>query len=82
MSTGSVADESGEVLEEQARARYLAGDYPGSITAHERAFVAYQAEGDALGATRTARIISWLYVNVFSDFAVAGGWLAGRTPAR
>ena len=76
MATGSAAGESGELLEELARTRYLAGDYPGSITAHEHAFLAYQIEGDALAATRTARIISWLHVNVFSDFVVAGGWLA------
>jgi DNA-binding CsgD family transcriptional regulator len=76
MATGPDASETGEALEQLARTRYLAGDYPGSITAHERAFVAYRAEGDVLAASRTARIISWLHVNVFSDFAVAGGWLA------
>ena len=71
-----VGGESGDLFEGLARARYLASDYRGSIAAHERAFAAYRAEGDALGATRMARIISWLYVNVFSDFAVAAGWLA------
>lgn len=68
--------ESGELLEGLARARYLAGDYRASIAAHERAFVAYQDEGDILAAIRTARISSWLHVNVFGEFAVAGGWLS------
>lgn len=68
--------ESGEALEGLARALYLGGDYEGSIEAHERSFGAYREEGDSLGAARTARILSWLQLNVFGDFAVAGGWLA------
>jgi DNA-binding NarL/FixJ family response regulator len=68
--------ESGELLEGRARDLYLDVDYPAAIEAHRRAHAAYRAEGDALGAARTARILSWLYVNVYGDFAVAGGWLA------
>jgi DNA-binding CsgD family transcriptional regulator len=68
--------ESGELLEGFARALYLGVDYPRSIHAHERAFAAYKDERDALSAARSARILSWLHVNVYGDFAVAGGWLA------
>jgi DNA-binding NarL/FixJ family response regulator len=38
--------------------------------------VAYQGEGDVLGAARAARLLAWQHVNVYGDFAVAGGWLA------
>jgi DNA-binding CsgD family transcriptional regulator len=68
--------ESGELLEGLARARYLEVDYHGSIEAHERAFAAYASDDDSLSAARTARLLSWLFVNVLGDFAVAGGWLA------
>jgi hypothetical protein len=67
--------ESGELFEGLARALYLAVDYPGSIEAHERAFVAYKEQGDGLGAARAARVLSWLHGNVYGDWAVAGGWL-------
>ena len=76
VSGEAVDSPDGRVLEGLARARYLEGDYRGSIAAHERSFAAYREEGDVLGAARSARIVSWLTLNVFSDFAVAGGWLA------
>lgn len=68
--------EGGELVEGLARALYLAGDYRGSIEAHERSFAAFKEEGDPLSAARAARILAWLHVNVYGDFAVAGGWLA------
>jgi DNA-binding CsgD family transcriptional regulator len=68
--------ESGELLEGLARALYLEADYPGSMKAHERAFAAYQAEDDALGAARAARLLSWMHANVYGDAAVASGWMA------
>jgi DNA-binding NarL/FixJ family response regulator len=68
--------ESGELLEGLARALYLEVDYPGSMGAHQRAFTAYRGEGDALSCARVARLLSWQHVNVYGDFAVAGGWLA------
>ena len=68
--------ERGEPLEGLARSLYLEADYAGSIEAHTRAFGAYKEEGDALSAARAARILSWLHVNVYGDFAVAAGWLA------
>jgi DNA-binding CsgD family transcriptional regulator len=71
-----VEGESADLLEGLARALYLEVRYADSIAAHERAFAAYQKEGDPLSAARAARILAWLYINVFGDFAVAGGWLA------
>ena len=67
---------SGEALEGLARALYLAVDYPGSIEAHERAFVAYRDEADALAAARAARILFWMNGQLYGDWAVAAGWLA------
>jgi hypothetical protein len=59
--------ETGEALEGLARARHLAADYRGSIEAHERAFAAYRAKGDALGAARVARLLGWAHGNVYGD---------------
>jgi tetratricopeptide (TPR) repeat protein len=67
---------SGELLEGLARAHHLAGEYPRSMEAHERAFVAFKEEDDLLGAARAARLLSWVHLNVYGDWAVAGGWLA------
>jgi ATP/maltotriose-dependent transcriptional regulator MalT len=68
--------ESGELLEGLGRALYLQADYPGAIAAHQRVFAAYAAQADALAAARAASLLSWLHINVYGDFAVAGGWLA------
>lgn len=62
--------------EKLARALYLQVDYPGSIKAHERALAAYKQEGDALSAARAARVLAWLHLNLYGDWALAGGWLA------
>lgn len=71
--------EDAELLEGLARALYLLGDYRGSMEAHERAFAAFKAGGDAVGAARAARILSWLHLNVHGDWAVCNGWLARAT---
>jgi DNA-binding NarL/FixJ family response regulator len=68
--------ESGELFEGVARALHLAGDYRGSVDAHERAFAAFKREDDYLGAARAARLLSWLHLNLHGDWAVSGGWLA------
>jgi ATP/maltotriose-dependent transcriptional regulator MalT len=68
--------ETGAELEAAARSLYLEVDYPGSIKAHERALAAYRDEGDALSAARTARVLAWLHLNLYGDWALAGGWLA------
>jgi DNA-binding NarL/FixJ family response regulator len=44
--------ERGELFEGLARALHLAGDYPGSIKTHERAFAAYKNEGADAAAAR------------------------------
>ena len=68
--------EDSQALEGLARARYLEVDYPGSIEAHERAYAAFRAEGEALAAARVARMLSWLHSNLHGDWAVGNGWLA------
>ncbi|MGH2992633.1 MAG: tetratricopeptide repeat protein, partial [Solirubrobacterales bacterium] len=68
MATGS--DE-----EDLARALYAEVDYPGSMKTYERALAAYREGGDPLGAARIARILAWMHVNLYGDWALAGGWL-------
>ena len=70
---GSVG-EGGAALERAAEERYRAVDYRGALDGYERAYRAYQAEGDRLGAGRAARITAWLHANVYGDWAVASGW--------
>jgi ATP/maltotriose-dependent transcriptional regulator MalT len=74
VATGSV--QTGRSLEAEACSLYMKVDYQGSIRAHEQALAAYRDEGDSLGAARTARILAWLYLNLYGDWALAGGWLA------
>ena len=69
-------EESGAVFEGLGRALYLNGDFAGSIEAHMRAYAAYQEQGDVLPSARAARLLAWLHINVYGDFAVSGGWLA------
>lgn len=67
--------ETAEALEGFARALYLQVDYPGSLASHERAYVAYRREGDAMGAARVARMLAWLHGTLYGDWAVGNGWL-------
>jgi ATP/maltotriose-dependent transcriptional regulator MalT len=77
---------SGAVLEVLARADYLDREFARAIDGWERAYAAYRAEADAIGAIRVARTIAAMYFSVVGDFAVSGGWLAraqtllGSTP--
>ena len=67
--------ESATLLEGLARALYLEVRYADSIAAHERAFAAYQEEGDPLGAARAARILAWLYPrSTVSVAVIRPGW--------
>jgi hypothetical protein len=68
--------EDAELLEGLGRALYLEVDYPASMAAHERAYRAYLAEGNALGAARAARALAWMHANLHGDWAVASGWTA------
>jgi DNA-binding NarL/FixJ family response regulator len=63
-------------LEAEARARYLDLDFPAAIETWERAYAAYRAEGDAVGAVRIARTLSGMHGTITGDAAVMGGWLA------
>jgi DNA-binding CsgD family transcriptional regulator len=67
---------TGRPFEGIARADYILGEYAASIVAHERAFMTYREEGDALGAARCARMLYWLHANMYGDAAVANGWAA------
>ena len=62
-------------LERQAEDRYRAVDYDGAIGLYEQAYLAYQDDGDRLGAGRAARVMAWLHANVHGDWAVASGWI-------
>jgi DNA-binding NarL/FixJ family response regulator len=68
---------SGELLEMWACAAYLELDYPAAADRFERAYAAYRAAGDPVGAVRMARLLVGLNVSIFGNFAVANGW-AGR----
>lgn len=67
---------SGDVLEILARAHYLDLEFAAAIEQWERAYAAYRAAGEQLGAIRVARTLAGMYHSVVGDFAVSGGWLA------
>ncbi len=70
------AEPSGAVLEVLARADYLDLDFHQAIGRWERAYAAYRAAGDQLGAIRAARTLGGMYFQVMGDFAVCAGWQA------
>jgi ATP/maltotriose-dependent transcriptional regulator MalT len=65
-----------EVIEGLARAAYLELDFTEAIEGWRRAYTAYRAADDAVGAVRVARMLSFMYGSVVGDGAVASGWLA------
>jgi ATP/maltotriose-dependent transcriptional regulator MalT len=69
-------DASGAVLEVLARADYLDLDFASAISRWERAYAAYRAAGDQLGAIRAARTLGGMYFQIVGDFAVCAGWQA------
>jgi DNA-binding CsgD family transcriptional regulator len=71
-----IEDPSGAVLEVLARADYLDLDFSSAINRWERAYAAYRAAGDQLGAIRAARTLGGMYFQVVGDFAVCAGWQA------
>ena len=71
----SQGNTSGAVYEGIGRARYLMTDYSGAVSAHEQAYTAYRSAEDLLGAARAARMLAWMYGNMFGDWAVRSGWL-------
>ena len=66
----------GAVLEVLARADYLDLDFHGAIDRWERAYAAYRAAGDQLGAIRAARTLGGMYFQIVGDLAVCAGWQA------
>ena len=65
----------GSELEAEARARYLDLDFPAAISAWERAYAAYRAEADAVGAVRMARTLAGMHGQINGDAALMNGWL-------
>jgi DNA-binding CsgD family transcriptional regulator len=59
-----------------ARAAYLQLDFPAATEYWQRAYAAFRAEGDSLGAVRVARSLAPLYGMVFGDGAVMSGWIS------
>jgi class 3 adenylate cyclase len=62
-------------LESYGEAAWWSGKLDEAIAHRERAYAAYTADGDTLGAARMALTVSWDH-NGRGSFAVAGGWLA------
>jgi class 3 adenylate cyclase len=62
-------------LESYGEAAWWSGKLDEAIAHRERAYAAYTAEGDMLGAARTALTLSWDH-DGRGSFAIAGGWLA------
>ena len=68
--------DGGAALEGEARACYLGLDFLAALAAWERAYAAYRAEGDPVGAVRMARTLAGMHGQIRSDAAVMSGWLA------
>jgi len=66
----------GSALEARARALYLDRDFAAAIAAWERAYAAYRAADDAVGAVRMARTLAGMHGQINGDAAVMSGWLA------
>jgi class 3 adenylate cyclase len=62
-------------LESYGEAAWWSGKLDEAISHRERAFAAYTADGDALGAARMALTLAWDHQGR-GAFAVAGGWMA------
>jgi class 3 adenylate cyclase len=62
-------------LESYGEAAWWRGKIEEAIRHRERAFAAYTADGDTLGAARMALTLGWDYEGR-GAFAVAGGWIA------
>ena len=62
-------------LENYGEAAWWSGKLDEAISLRERAYSAYTATGDLLGAARMALTIQWDY-EARGSFAVANGWLA------
>ena len=74
---GDVDSQKLEAADHEAfgEAAWWSGKLDEAISHRERAYAAYSAQGDQLGAARMALTVSWDY-NGRGAFAIAGGWLA------
>jgi class 3 adenylate cyclase len=74
---GDVDSQKLEAADHEAfgEAAWWSGKLDEAISHRERAYAAYTAAGDLLGAARMALTLNWDYTGRGS-FAVAGGWLA------
>ena len=74
---GDVDSQKLEAADHEAfgEAAWWSGKLDEAISHRERAYAAYTAQGDQLGAARMALTVSWDY-NGRGAFAIAGGWLA------
>ena len=66
-------------LEARARACYLDLDFAAAVDGWERAYAAYRAESNAVGAVRMARTLAGMHGAIYGDAAVMRGWLARAT---
>jgi class 3 adenylate cyclase len=66
---------TGSDLESYGEAAWWSGKLDEAISLRERAYAAYTAGDDLLGAARMALTLSWDYEGR-GAFAIAGGWLA------
>jgi DNA-binding NarL/FixJ family response regulator len=66
----------GAVLECSARVEYLERDFRKAVDSWERAYAAYRATGDELGAIRVARTLGGVYGAILGEAAPMRGWLA------
>ena len=67
---------SAAATEGLARAAYLELDFGAAMELWEQAYSDYRADGDRLGAVRTARTLAPMHGMIVGDFAVMRGWLA------
>src|SRR4051794_20813260 len=65
----------GAELEAAARERYIDRDFPAALASWERAYAAYRAGSDAVGAVRTARTLAGMHAQISGDAALMNGWL-------
>jgi DNA-binding CsgD family transcriptional regulator len=70
------ASATAEVLEGLAAASYILFEYERGIEEFERAYAAYRAAGDGVGAARVARTLGYMHGTTSGEWAVAGGWIA------
>ena len=66
----------GAELEAEARSHYLDLEFPAAFAAWERAYAAYRADADAVGAVRIARTLAGMHGTITGDAAVMNGWMA------